>query len=181
SPMCGGFFARGVNLTLTPCFTGPARDACYAATVDLTALPPAARTRAQTALSSDRTLVEGAFARYSGSASPPLAKLVATRMWLSGPPGRVDGTVYRVVDTGIRCIRAPCFSLRATVVNGTRSLTLSNLDLAGAGATPATIARAHGLLAHGGVLVTGPVRTLAGAQVARNGRTLAAARLWLPA
>ena len=47
------------------------------------------------------------------------------------------GTVYRVVDTGIRCIRAPCFSLRATVVNGTRLLMLSGLDLDRAEVPPA--------------------------------------------
>ncbi len=179
--MCGGFFASRVNWTLTPCLTGPAREACYAATVDLAALPPMARARGQAALSSGRALVEGAFAQYPGTAFPQLAKLVAARVWVSGAAGPVAGTVYRVVNTGLRCIRAPCFSLRATTVNGTRSLTLSSLDLSGSGATPATIVRAHGLLARGGVLVTGTLRSLASARVAGNGRTLAAARLWLPA
>jgi len=179
SPMCGGFWASRVNWTLTPCLTGVARAACYAATVDLSALTAPARVRAQPALSSGRALVEGAFAHY---ASPfPLAKLVATRVWLSVGVQQEAGTIYRVVDTGVRCIRAPCFSLRATVVNATRSLTLSGLDLAGSGATPATISRAHALLARGGVLVSGTIRTLAGTRIADPGRTFAATRLWLPA
>ncbi len=181
SPMCGGFFASRVNWKQTPCLSGPALEACYAASVDLTALTPAARVRAQPALSSGRALVEGTFAGYSSAAYPQLAKLVAAQVWLTVAPGRESRTVYRVVDTGIRCIRAPCFSLRAAVVNGSRSLTLSNLDLTGTGVPPATIARAHGLLAHGGVLVTGTVRTLAAVGLRGNGRTLAATRLWLPA
>ena len=180
SPMCGGFWAGRVNWKLTPCLTGVARAACYAATVDLSALTAPARLRAQPALPSGRALVEGAFAHY-GSTFPQLAKLVAARVWLSVGAQQEAGTIYRVIDTGLRCIRAPCFSLRATVVNGTRSVTLSALDLAGSGATPATISRAHALLARGGVLVSGTVRTLAGTRIADPGRAFAATRLWLPA
>jgi hypothetical protein len=85
-----------------------------------------------------------------------------------------------VVDTGLRCIRAPCFSLRATVVNGTRSPTLSNLDLTGAGVAPGTITVAHTALSHSGVLVSGTIRTSANAKAGDLGRTLAATQLWLP-
>ena len=109
-----------------------------------------------------------------------LAKLVAARVWLTARAAPETGVVYQVVDTGIRCIRAPCFSLRATVVNGRRSVTLSGLDLAGAGAAPADVVRAHAQLAHGGVLVSGTIRTLAGAGGGPE-RTFAATRLWLPA
>lgn len=178
--MCGGFWASRVNWKLTPCLTGVARAACYAAAVDLSAFTATARVRAQPALASGRALVEGAFAQYA-STFPELGKLVATRVWLSAGAQQEAGTIYRVIDTGVRCIRAPCFSLRATVVNGTRSVTLSGLDLAGSGATPATISRAHALLARGGVLVSGTIRTLAGTRIADPGRTFAASRLWLPA
>ena len=40
-----------------------------------------------------------------------------------------SGGYYRVVDTGIRCIRAPCFSFRATQVNGSTRMTMSAVDL----------------------------------------------------
>ena len=180
SPMCGGFWASRVNWKLTPCFRGPELPACYVASVDLSTLAPVSRARAQTALSSGRALVEGGFERYS-SAYTQLARLAAARVWISATAGRPEGTVYRVVDTGIRCIRAPCFSLRATVVNGTRSVMLSGIDFAASGAPAATIARAHALLAHEGVIVSGTIRMLAGAGAAGPGRTLAATRLWLPA
>jgi len=118
--------------------------------------------------------------RYSNE-FPQLARLVTSRVWLATGRSRATGTVYRVIDTGLRCIRAPCFSLRATVVNGTRSLMLSNLDLTGVGVAPATIARAHAALTRGGVLVSGTIRTLARTGIAAPGRTFAATQLWLPA
>ena len=51
------------------------------------------------------------------------------------------GGFYRVVDTGIVCVRAPCFSYRATQVNGSTRTTISSVDLA-ASARSAEIARA---------------------------------------
>ena len=180
SPMCGGFWASRVNWRLTTCLGGTEHPSCYAASIDLSALAAATQARARPALSSGRALAEGMFARNSNEL-PQLARLVASRVWLAAGPHRETGTVYRVVDTGLRCIRAPCFSLRATVVNGTRSLTLSNLDLAGAGVPPGTIGRARAALAHSGVLVSGTIRVLANADIADPERTFAATQLWLPA
>lgn len=179
SPACGGFWASRVNFRLTTCLDSTGLAACYAASVDLSALAPAVRPRARLALTAGRALVEGAFGRYPSSAGPQLAKLVAARVWIAA--GSHDGadTVYRVVDTGLRCIRAPCFSLRATVVNGTRSLMLSGLDLAGSGASPGDINRARAALAHGGVLASGTMRVVTKPGVAGPARTLAATRVWL--
>ena len=180
SPMCGGFWASRVNRTKAICLDGVARAACYAASVDLSALTSPARNHARPALSTGRALVTGAFARYSNE-FPQLAQLVATRVWLAAGGAGDTGTVYLVVDTGLRCIRAPCFSLRATAVNSTSSLTLSNLDLAGTGASAAAIARANATLAHGGVLASGAIRAAAKPSVSGIGRTLAATQVWLPA
>ena len=177
SPLCGGFWASRVNRASTPCLDGVAHAACYAASVDLSALTPAVRARVGSLLSSGRVLVEGGFARYSRDEFPQLAKLVADHVWLAAGPHREIVTVYRVIDTGLRCIRAPCFSLRATVVNGTRSLTLSGLDLAGTEAPAAAIRRAQDALVHGGLLAGGTIRTGTG----ETGRTLVATQVWLPA
>src|SRR5581483_8338153 len=49
------------------------------------------------------------------------ARLDVAAAWLAAGPRSTGGTVYRVVDTGVRCARAPCFSLRATLVNGART------------------------------------------------------------
>ena len=179
SPSCGGFWARRVNSRLATCLDGARRASCYVASVDLSALTTDGRRRAQPVLSTGRTLVEGVLARLS-SGFPQLARLVTARVWLTAGPGHEPGIVYRVVDTGLRCIRAPCFSLRATELNGVRSVTLSGLDLAHGGIAPATIALAHAALAHDGVLVSGAIHPV-GKTGRDSGRTFVATELWLPA
>ena len=63
------------------------------------------------------------------------------------PGQRLPGAAYyRVVDTGIVCIRAPCFSFRAQQVNGSSRITTSAVDLAASGATAAEIERARSAL-----------------------------------
>jgi hypothetical protein len=177
SPVCGGFWASRVNTRLTTCLAGNELPACYVAAVDLSALTRASRARARAAVPTGQALVDGVFRRYPNGAFPQLATLVAARVWLAAGSGAGTGPVYRVVDTGVRCVRAPCFSLRATVVNTTRSLTLSDLDLAGTDAPPAAIARARSALAHAGVFVAGTVRSRGNS----SGRSLAATQVWLPA
>jgi uncharacterized protein DUF6748 len=181
SPMCGGFWASRVNRTSTACRDGAAHAACYIASVDLSGLRADVRVRARSALGSGRALVTGAFAAYSSNEFPQLAKLVTDRVWLAAGTNHEIGTVYRVVDTGLRCIRAPCFSLRATVVNGTHSLTLSSLDLTRTGASAAAISRAHAALNGSGVLAAGVVRATSKPGSPGAGRTLVAAQVWLSA
>ena len=69
----------------------------------------------------------------------------------------VTGGYYRLVDTGVRCIRAPCFSYRATQANGSTRTTMSTVSTScRRSATAREIARAtsalrtrNGLLARG--------------------------------
>ena len=175
SPLCGGFFASRVNRSLTACFDGVARPACYAAGVVLDRLAQPARERLRPELATGRALVAGRFAPY-GPEFPQLARLVVGAGWLAAGPRATGGTVYRVVDTGVRCVRAPCFSLRATLVNGARATALSELDLAASLAPAAALARARAELARAGVLVAGTIRAERG-----GGRALVAAQVWLPA
>lgn len=177
SPLCGGFFASRANQPSTRCLDGRSRTACYVADVDLGPLPRAARLRARQALSSGRVLLAGRFVQRAGAGIPGLARLTASAAWLAAAPGSTAGPVWRVVDTGVRCIRAPCFSFRATLLNGTRALTLSDVHLDPAGAPSSAVARARALLARGGVLVGGAVA----AHHPDEGRTLTASQLWLPA
>lgn len=181
SPMCGGFWASRVNRTSTTCLDGSERAACYTASIDLARLAPDVRARVRPALGSARVLVVGTFARYAIDEFPQLAKLDVDSAWLAAGRRPEAGTVYRVVDTGVRCVRAPCFSLRATVVNGTRSLTFSGIELAGTGASPAAINRARAALTSSGILVAGAVRPTAKIVSPGVRRTLVATQVWLPA
>jgi hypothetical protein len=71
------------------------------------------------------------------------------RVWaVYAPAGTaaVGGGYYRVVDTGIRCIRAPCFTYRAGSVNALVPVMTSEVDLEASGATTAEIDRAYAAL-----------------------------------
>jgi hypothetical protein len=181
SPMCGGFWASGVNKTLTTCLDGVSRPACYVGSIDLTALPVTAQSSLRSALSSGRVLLEGAFAskRTVGDELPRLAALVASNGWLAAGAGPEKGIVYKVADNGIRCIRAPCFSYRASVVNGTRSAALSRVALGLAKLPADALGRARAALAHGGLLASGAVKTEGVGKETSPGRWLAATQVWL--
>ena len=159
------FRVRTVNRSRTTCPDGHERPACRVATVDLSALPAAARARARAAIRADAasSLVAGVLA---GERSGAPAHLLAERVWIAAGPRRDVATAYTVVDTGVRCIRAPCFSLRATTVNRPAS------------ASPAELGRGRALLSRRGVLASGSIGNDAKLP---GGRTLAATQLWLPA
>ena len=180
SPQCGGFWASRVNSTLSVCLGGRQLPSCYAAEVGLSAFPKHSRASIRSAVATGRALIGGSFARYSPAGFPQLAKLVAVSAWLALGSGGKTGTVYNVVDTGVRCVRAPCFSLRATLVNGTRSFLLSDVDLSASGAPAAALERARSALARGGILAAGAVRATA-KPAAGAGRTLVATQVWVTA
>jgi hypothetical protein len=173
SPACGGFWASPVN---------NASATTYVASVGLGRLAAGSAARAQAALRSPGTLVAGDFVPYASDDFPQLLSLSATRVWLPALAGRTEAAVYRVLDTGIRCIRAPCFSYRAMLVNrGKPAVRLSEVDLAAAGAPATAVARARALLGRGGVLVAGEIKRVVIPNAPDAGRTLVVDQLWLPA
>src|SRR5262245_26583002 len=118
SPACGGFWLTRVNASSTTCIGSDVRPACYVATVDLKAFGAGRQERIRSALTQSRVLLGGVVVRFASDLFPRLGSLVARSASLAAGSGSTTGTVYRVLDTGIRCIRAPCFSFRATLVNG---------------------------------------------------------------
>jgi hypothetical protein len=181
SPVCGGFWAARVNVATTTCIGGDTRPACYVAAVDLGGFAPTGAARIRAAIARSRALVDGGIVRYPHDVFPQLGSLLARSAWLPAGSGDAHGTVYRLVDTGIRCIRAPCFSLRATVVNGTPSVKLSEVDLDAAGVPGAARRRARALLRRGGILVAGSVHAVSDPAWPDTGRGLTATQVWLPA
>ncbi len=181
SPACGGFWASLANRAATRCRDGGTRPACYVASIDLDRLAGASRSRAEAALAAPGTLVAGGFDDFHSVDFPQLASLAAVRVWLPAGGGDTRGQVYRLADTGIRCVRAPCFSLRATLVNRGVATKLSALDFAGSGASQPAVARARALLVQGGVLVAGAFHATAVPGSPTAGRTLDVRQIWLPA
>jgi hypothetical protein len=171
SPACGGYWVALANGVRTRCGNGQATARCYVAdTVDRTGRP----------LASD--IPEGSLARGAVELGQKLGNRVLDRLrvWaVYSPAGMAaaSGGYYRVVDNGIRCIRAPCFSYRAGQVNGPSSVTASSIDLSSSGANPAEIAVAQAALrTRDGLYARGRFAT-----TTDGGRAFVALRLYLRA
>ncbi len=182
SPLCGGFFVGRLNRATTPCADGTARAWCYVAELNLSRLGAPARARIRTATGTGGVLLRGRLINGGGIPELPSStgRFVATTGWLAATAATWQTTTYLVSDTGVRCIRAPCFSLRAAVANTVGSRVISGLDLAGVAATPALVRKAQTAVRGPGLLVAGTIRVdTAGSPT--SGRTLLADQFFLPA
>jgi hypothetical protein len=148
SPLCGGYWVALANGVRTRCADGHQAPRCYVAkAVDQSRRPVTVPTGG---------LVRATLELLDAGDFGKLGVVVVLLAYEPAGTPPVTGGYYRVVDTGIRCIRAPCFSYRAEQVNGSARTTMSELDLAASGATPAELTRANaalrtknGLLARG--------------------------------
>lgn len=155
SPLCGGYWVALANRKQTQCADGVLRGRCYAArAVDEerhpleSGVPPNALVRAD-------------LEPWSFEGFGELGTLVVAAAWEPAGRAKPSGSFYRLRDTGMRCIRAPCFWLRASQLNATRRTTGSDLDLTATDATPEELARAevalrtaNGLFASGRLVAT---------------------------
>ena len=166
SPQCGGYWVAIANGARTRCADGLRYPRCYVArAVDSMSK--------QVAGIAEGSLVRGAMDLGRND----LGELVATAVFVPSGHASVTGGYYRVTDAGIRCVRAPCFSWRATQVNGSTRTPVSDVDLEAASATATEVARAHAALhTKNGLLARGRF-----APSADGGRVFRALRLYLRA
>ncbi len=168
SPRCGGYWVALANRTSTPCGGGVVQARCYVASAvgrDGRALGTAIP---------DRALVRGSIEARSLDGSA-LRVLVVDA--LREPVGNaVSAPIYRVRDTGIRCVRAPCFFMRAWRLSTTKVVTVSELDLDPAGLTPGQEQAAQEALEpkNGGLFVAGRI-----VRASDGGRSLRASAVYL--
>ena len=171
SPACGGLWVSRANQASTTCADGVVRRWCYVVGID-----PASR-RHLILLRADRVsglLVRGRIVRGGIPELRSLGRLVESEAWLAATLTPWSGTVFLVSDTGVRCVRAPCFSLRISTVNTVRTATASGLDLSGVTAAPALTRKAQAALTGVGLLVAGTIR-----RGADGGRTVVATQFFL--
>jgi hypothetical protein len=170
SPTCGGWYVSPVNL-------GSPR---HVAVLDLSALrlSGAARARLEGELARGRAFLRGRIVAGGVGGFPDLARLVASEAWRAQTTAPATGAVYRVVDRGLRCPAAPCFSTHAARLSTTWHTNLSEPDLS---AIPSAALRERAQLAvvHGLVLAAGTIRSVPDAGPAGDGRELVVARIWL--
>jgi Domain of unknown function (DUF6748) len=169
SPLCGGYWIARANDARTRCHDGLLRPRCYVAdAADADGNPL------------DAGIPDGALVRariepraYEGFRA--LGVLVASDV--RAPVGKgVKGVYYRVRDVGIRCVRAPCFHLRAARLNRSSRTTVSSLDLTSiARPSPKELARAEAALStSNGLWLLGTV-----IETSDGGRILQASRFYL--
>lgn len=162
----GGTFVKRVNQTSTACADGVSRSECQVAGVDFSATKLSDDERA--AFAGKPVIVRGQLvsqAVQGGSA----ATLVVDEVWVgavgqssAGEYAAIDGTAYKVVDTGVRCIAAPCLTYRETKLNQTHSTDVAGVELAAVGADDAAVGEAYNALTAGGLLVAGHNEAVSG-------------------
>ena len=166
SPTCGGYWVALANAARTRCQDGLRRPRCYVARAASAADEPLG------------SIAEGALVRGAiDTGRDDLGELLATAVYRPVGARPERGGYYRVRDTGIRCVRAPCFSYGVTQVNGTTRTRTSGVDLAAAKPAPSELARAQrALRTTNGLYARGTFSTGPG-----GGRTFHATRLFLRA
>jgi hypothetical protein len=166
SPRCGGYWVALANRDVTPCTGGELRSRCYVSSAvgrDGNAIP---------------RIPEGALVR--GSVDERSIDGVTLRVLvvsaLRAPSGKTATTAprYRVRDTGIRCVKAPCFFMRAWRLSTMKVVTVSELDLGAAHLTPTQRIASESALQKGGLFVAGRI-----VRASDGGRSLRASTVYL--
>jgi hypothetical protein len=139
SPLCGGYWVALANGVRTRCGDGVRRTRCYAAdAVD--------RNRRPVGGLKEGALLRGALERGRPVGARRLDRFVVSAQYAAAGTATPGGGWYRVFDTGIVCVRAPCFSYRAQSVNASTKITISGVALDASGATASQIERAAAAL-----------------------------------
>lgn len=169
SPLCGGYWVALANAPRTRCADGTARARCYVAqAVNEDRHPLEASVP-------DGALVRGDLDTFEFDGAGNLGVLVVPIVYAPEGKARESGGYYRLVDTGIRCVRAPCFSTRASRLNGAAKTTISGLVLTTLRYNEELEERALAALAtRNGVLARGRIRP-----TPDGGRVFHASRFYL--
>lgn len=160
SPMCGGIWVQAVNTGSTTCGDGARKEACYAASADLSRLRVNEKGRVllQQAITQGRAVARGRLVRGLVEGFPDLDTLVVSEVWrASSSVNRARGVFHRLRDNGVRCVKAPCFSITAAVLNSSRSRTVSDVELSRTGTPAAERRRALARLAAPGLIAAGRI------------------------
>ena len=162
SPLCGGYWIALANRTRTKCLDRKFRPRCYVASAW-----PASRTI------QDGAVVQGGIAAGDVPGFEHLGMLIATDV--RNPVGAVAaGSFHRLRDIGVRCVREPCFSIRASRLNTAGSMLVSGVDLRSVELSEEQEMRAGLALVGDGLVAAGRA-----VSAAEGGRVFRASRIYL--
>jgi hypothetical protein len=164
SPYCGGVFYQLANAETTKCFDGKKAEWCYAAGQDTARLGlsevgvgkyiEALNTTAFG--DSSRVLVRALIGSKDwGSGLGSFANLRPTEAWIGVGPGPAAGPLAKIEDSGVRCIAAPCPSLRERKLNSSVRADIADLGWDKSGVTDEKIGEALDRMHTDGLIVSG--------------------------
>jgi hypothetical protein len=184
SPFCGGVYYRLANANLTYCLDGKKADRCYAASADWSqlGLGEGGMAKVYDALNQpNRSLLVRARigTKDWGSGLGGFAELRATEAWLSQGPNEATGPIAKVEDSGIRCIAAPCPSLREKKLNSRVEADIAELGWDRAGVSDEQIGEALEGMHGDGLIVAGERYTVSGPAGEAKARSVT--QFWLRA
>ena len=177
SPMCGGTWVSRPNYGTTTCADKSRAAECYVFALDLSSLKLEDATVAAvtSGFDSGSVLLRGKLVVGDRG----IGKLVASEAWMAPsdvPPVGGD-LLYRINDSGIRCVKAPCPSLHAAKLNSTSSSNVATLDMSAVKGASADDKLAARLEAATGVLLAAHATT-PGNGGGNGGATLMASQLY---
>jgi hypothetical protein len=161
-PLCGGYWVSRVNFAKTRCADGQWADACYVADLDLGATRLPATVAADATSDISRIVVRASLKKKTiGSFSTSVLR--ASEVWRAPEAGTATGTFYRVEDSGLRCITAPCPSTQDRKLNSSaQPRALFDVDLSAAPGTASDKSDALATVMSHGLVVAGTHKTVAG-------------------
>jgi hypothetical protein len=147
SPLCGGFFVKRVNQSVTRCSDDRQKPECYVAEIDWNNQPQ---------VEPSRGLVRGDLTSKQFGHGGRLGVLRVTESWQSHSDKTAVGVFYRVRDLGVRCIAAPCKTHHEAKLNSTIGRDVAGVDLSATGANDDQIGQANAAMTGAeGILAAG--------------------------
>jgi hypothetical protein len=164
SPMCGGYFVKRVNQSLTKCANGRSSAECYVTSIDW---------NGTTEVQPGRALIRGTL-DTKGDRRGKYGVLKVLEAWQALSDGRSNGEFYRVRDLGVRCIAAPCETHHEAKLNTNIARKIAGVKLPESETSEEVY---KSLTSPEGILVTGSLADVTGP--AGRSKTLNATRVFL--
>ncbi len=158
SPLCGGYWVSALNVLGLRCADGNEGIKCYVAEIDWTATGLDDRQISELEAvidDGDEVILKGALDAEEFKGFGVLGVLDARTAWTSVQDHSTVIDHFRVEDLGFVCVAAPCFNMRAHLVNTIKRADFSDLDLSGVAATPDELALADEARRDGTLLIPG--------------------------
>lgn len=161
-PLCGGYWVKRLNMTITFDHQGTACTECYVASIDWSAsdLSHAQATAFQNDIAAGRGLMRGTIVERAFSGFGSLGVLAASEAWRGATVKAPTGAFHRLTASGVRCTTTPCFWIHGARLNSSVASEFSSLDLSAAGAAALSSSTLPAVLSGTGLLVAGTRRTI---------------------